>query len=427
MPHRQFLSWRLLAASTVAFLLLASFGLKRISSTTQADVCVLGGSEAGFTAAIQAARMGKKVVLVEPTGHPGGMMVEGIVKDIRFGSAIVIGGIAREVYTAIEAHYGRRPNFDSIGWHSRYEPSVAEAVIEQFLAQEKNLRVIRNTRIKENQGVQRVGTSIRSITLQNGETVAAQVFIDASVEGHLLHLAGISTETIREGNQQYKETKNGIQINNEHRQFQVPVDPYVVPGDSSSGLIPTIQAGALGTYGAPDKYIQGYCFRLCLTRDSANKIPIARPKDYDPAAYEIYRRYLRAGGQLFYPRVNRPHGKTDLGSWHDLSANLYGENWEYPAGDYATQDRVVQHHRDFTQGLIWFLQNDTAVDETTQANWAGWGLCRDEFTDNVGWPRRLYIRKCPAARGGLRNYRAPHTARAADAGRRPSSDCLVAA
>ena len=54
------------------------------------DVCVLGGSEAGCTAAIQAARMGKRTVLIEPTRHPGGMLVEGIGKDIRFGSACVI-------------------------------------------------------------------------------------------------------------------------------------------------------------------------------------------------------------------------------------------------------------------------------------------------------------------------------------------------
>ncbi len=45
------------------------------------DICILGGSEAGFTAAIQAARMGKRVVLIEPTGHPGGMVVEGLGQD----------------------------------------------------------------------------------------------------------------------------------------------------------------------------------------------------------------------------------------------------------------------------------------------------------------------------------------------------------
>jgi len=358
----------------------------------QTDICILGGSEAGFTAAIQAARMGKKVVLIEPTGHPGGMMVEGIVKDIRFGSAVVIGGITREIYTAIEARYGRSPDFDSIGWYSRYEPKVAEAVIEEFLAGEPNISIIRNSRIREKKGVEMDSNRIKRIMLENSQQVDADQFIDASIEGDLLNLAGVTTETIREGNQKYDETKNGIQVNNTYRQFEIKVDPYQEPGNPSSGLIATIQEGEPGEYGAPDHHIQGFCFRLVLTKDPANVIPIDKPSNYDPDDYEIYRRYLKAGGKLFYPRANRPNGKTDLGSWHDLSANLYGENWEYPAGDYDTKEKVVKHHEDFTRGLIWFLQNDPAVDEKTRSNWSGWGLCKDEFTDNKGWPRRLYIR-----------------------------------
>lgn len=356
------------------------------------DVCILGGSEAGFTAAIQASRSGKKVVLIEPTGHPGGMMVEGIVKDIRFGSARVIGGIVREVYTLIEAYYGMEPEFDNPEWYSRYEPSVAEKIIEGLLSQEVNIKIIRKVRIKENDGVVKDGPVIKHIILENGDVITAKIFIDASIEGHLIHFAGISTESIREGNGKYGETKNGIQTENHYRQFQINVDPYLIPGDANSGLIRTIQPGDLGEFGTADKHIQGFCYRMCLTKREDNRILLKQPINYDPARYEIYRRYLKAGGKLFHPVVNRHNGKTDVGSWHDLSANLYGENWQYPTGDYAQQDSIVEYHKNFTQGLIWFLQNDPEIDSITRANWEGWGLCRDEFKDNGHWPRRLYVR-----------------------------------
>lgn len=368
------------------------YGLISNPVSHNTDICILGGSEAGFTAAIQAARLGQRVVLIEPTGHPGGMLVEGLGKDIRFGNGHVIGGIAREFYIHVEKEYGGIPDFGNSKWYSKYEPSVAEAVIEKMLAEEENIEVIRGVRIKEKNGVKKQGTTIQSITLENNQTITASVFIDASIEGHLIHLAGITTETIREGTAKYGESLNGVQTHNTFKQFQVLVDPYQIPGDPSSGLIPTIQEGTLGPSGAPSKYIQGFCFRMCLTNNPSNVIPVKKPENYNPDTYEIYRRYLKAGGRLFYPVANRHNQKTDIGSWHDLSANLYGENWEYPAGNYEKQDQIVQYHRDFTMGLIWFLQHDPEVDSLTRAQWTGWGLPKDEFEDNGHWPRRLYIR-----------------------------------
>lgn len=376
----------------VLVFLLIQCDQQRNDHTLSADICILGGSEAGFTAAIQVSRLGKSVILIEPTGHPGGMLVEGLGKDIRFGSGRVIGGICREFYSQVEKHYGLTAEFDEPSWYSKYEPSVAEKTVEEMLAKEQQISIIRSVRIKENNGVEKEGARIIGIVLENGVKIKAKVFIDASIEGHLVHFAGVSTETIREGNEKYGESLNGVQGENTFRQFAVKVDPYIVEGDSMSGLIATVQSGEHGDHGSPSKYIQGFCFRMCLTKEDDNRIPIAKPKNYDQKKYEIYRRYLNLGGKLFKPVANRHNGKTDIGSWHDLSANLYGENWMYPAGSYQIQDSVIKYHREFTLGLLWFLQNDPDVDSLTRANWEGWGLPKDEFSDNEHWPRRLYIR-----------------------------------
>mgnify|MGYP003638744677 CR=1 FL=1 len=361
-------------------------------AATDADVVILSGSEAGFTAAIQAARMGKSVALIEPNGHPGGMVVEGIAGDIKHGNQAVVSGIAREFYRRIDAYYGRSgPVLKGV---PRYEPHTAEAVIEAMLGEHAGqISIHRGSRIREGAaGVKKDGTRLTAVVLEDGTQITGRVFVDASIEGHLLHFAGVTTATGRESNATYGETLNGIRAESHHRNFRIRIDPYREPGNPASGLIATIQPGELGTPGAADPHIMGFCFRLCLTRNPDLVVPIEKPANYDPATYEIYRRYFAAGGQLFAPGARLPNGKTDLGSWHDLSANLYGENVGYPAGDYAEQERIVRHHEDFTRGLIWFLQNDPTVPESQRRKWEGWGLCRDEFTDNGHWPRRLYIR-----------------------------------
>lgn len=361
-----------------------------LGETVEADIVVYGGSAAGFTAAIQAARMGRQVALVEPGQHVGGMSVEGLgssdINNHHFRNDMAIGGLAGEFYLRLGKRYGVE------GPQYRFESHVAERVIDESL-REHRVPVYRENRLSLQPGaVVKDGARITSIRMENGNVFRGRVFLDATIEGDLLAAAGVETVIGREPNSRYGETKNGIRSENQYRQFEVKVDPYVKPGDPASGLIPTIQDESLGTPGDGDHRVQGYCFRLCLTADPGNQIPVAKPGNYDRWNYEIYVRYLRAGGKLFRPEARLPNGKTDLGSWHDLSANLYGMNHDYPGGDFATRDRVYREHLTFVQGLIWFLQNDAEVNDETRRAWRGWGLCKDEFTDNGGWPRLLYVR-----------------------------------
>jgi hypothetical protein len=358
-----------------------------------AEIVVYGGSAAGVAAAVEAKRSGRDVLLVAPEKHLGGLSVEGLgASDINnhwFRNDVAAGGIALEFYTRIGRKYGQ----DKSAY--RFESKVAESVIDEML-REAGVAVRRESRLREpltsavkwNPGTKRIS----AIILEDGTAISGNAFIDATIEGDLITAAGVETVIGREPNSRYGETKNGIRAVNDYRQFPFRVDPYRIEGDPKSGVLPTIQDDPFGTPGDGDHRLQGYCFRICLTRDPNNQIPIEKPASYDPSQYELYRRFVRLGGQLFAPQANIPNGKTDLNSGHDLSANLYGMNYEYPGGTYATRERIYRYHREFTHGLMWFLANDPQLPESTHKRWQGWGMCRDEFTDNQGWPRSLYIR-----------------------------------
>ncbi len=270
--------------------------------------------------------------------------------------------------------------------------SAGERVIIAWL-KEAGVEIFRGNRLAESPAaIVKQGARILRLEMENGTCFGARVFVDGTIEGDLMKWAGVSCTWGREANDTYGETLNGVRGASTYRQFAVEVDPYVTPGQPSSGLLATLQDEPLGQPGSADRRIMGFCFRQCLTRIPGNRRPIEKPVDYDPTRYEIYRRYAAAGGTLFTPKENLPNGKTDLGSWHDLSGNLYGENHGYPDGTYAQRDAIYAHHRRFVHGLYWFLAHDPAMPPSVREAWAPWGLAADEFLDNEGWPRSLYIR-----------------------------------
>lgn len=371
--------------------------LGNAAENQSADIVVYGDSPSALSAAIELAENSRDVLLVCPVAHVGGMMVEGLGHqdiDGRSGSGAPIGGLTAEFFLRIGKAYA--PDAGKPRYH--FEAKVAQRVINEWL-EEKKVRQLRSARLSEEPGaVEKKDGRIVSLKLEGGGTITGKVFIDGTVEGDLMAAAGVTHTYGREGNAAYGENVGGILNPTSKDQYKVAVDPYVVPGDPASGVLTGVQNEEVGAHGAGDKAAMGFCLRLPLTRNPANKIPITAPPGYDPKNYELYRRYLEAGGMNEWldgpgsADANPTKKLFDLGSWHDLSGNLYGMNHEYPVATHAGREAIYRYHKEFTQGLIWWLSTDPSVPQKIRDEWSRWGLPADEFTDNGGWPRRLYVR-----------------------------------
>lgn len=369
--------------------LLLTAGALGAAEVVETDICVYGGTSGGVAAAVQGTRMGKSVSLAVFSTHLGGLSSGGLgATDV--GNTGSIGGVAREFYRRIGQRYGQTERFN-------FEPHVAREVYEAWLA-EIGVAPRWNQRLAS---VSKTGQRIVQITMEDGTIYRAKMFIDATYEGDLLAMAGVSFTFGREGTNAYGESLNGIRANTPAHQFSVNVDPYVVPGNPASGLLPFIQPGDGGTPGDGDQRIQAFNYRLCFTQNATNRLPHVVPPDYDPARYELLGRLLEArvaaGDTLtvnnFFGVSTMPNGKTDMNNNGAVSTDLIGMNWTYPTNSYAARAEMDREHLEYIQGLIQYLATSPRSPANLRTQMLSWGPCRDEWTGTGGYSPQIYVRE----------------------------------
>ena len=382
---------------------------RRDTQALSCDVAVYGGTPAGVTAAIQAARMGKKVLFLSFNKHVGGLTSGGLTAT-DYGKKESIGGLAQAFYTRA----GRIADFS---------PSQAEDLYLEML-KEAGVKVLFERPLSY---VKLEAGRIVSASFETGEVVEAKVFVDATYEGDLLAAADVSYHVGREPVSTYGESAAGQfpQAPGNFYQFcQLPISPYVDPDDPQSGLLPEISTEPEGKSGEGDYKVQAYNFRMHLS-NGEGRIPFPKPAAYDSERYDLLARFLNFDPKLRWtlnyttaamtdgPVQMRNGDSNNAGSF---SSDYIGGNYRWPDGTYqpgsfaelpATRrglpvalpelyelrEHIFQDHVRYQLGLLYFLANDPRVPAELQQRVRRFGLDSKEFKETGNWPHQLYVRE----------------------------------
>jgi hypothetical protein len=374
------------------------------------EVVVYGGTPAGVTAAIQAARQGKKTVFLSQNQHLGGMTSGGLTAT-DLGARESIGGLAMEYY--------RR-----MGRESHFRPAEAEALFLEML-DEAGVTVLLGRALES---VEMDGVRILSISMETGERIEAAMFLDTTYEGDLFAAAKVSYRVGREPADAYGESLGGqwqqVSWKDTYQFCRLPLSPYLQADRPESGLLPEISPEMPGKAGEGDFKVQAFNFRMHLS-DQPGKIPFPRPQGYDPGRYALLARFLNADPDIRWllnyttspmtdgPVQVKPGDCNNAGSF---SSDYVGGNYRWPDGTYQPgsfaelpaprrglampfralyelRERIFQEHLAYQQGLMYFLANNPQVPKALQARVNRFGLAPDAFPDTGHWPHQLYVRE----------------------------------
>ncbi len=325
----------------------------------EADVLVVGGSTGGVCAAIQAARLGVRVILVEETPWLGGMLTAAGVSAVD-GNHRLPSGLWGEFRQHLHDYYGG-PEQVATGWVSNtlFEPHVGEALMRQMAQAEASLEVVHGCWPAR---VLKTGARVCGVEFANELgallTVRATITIDATEYGDVLAAAGCTYDLGRDAR-----------------------------SDTGEPEAPEM----------PDPFIQDLTY-VALLKDygQGQDRSVRPPRGYNEQLYLGTCRELGGAG------TGVPDCERML-NYGRLPRNKYMINWPLHGNDCyvnvvevprASRRRLLQQAKRVTLGWIHFVQKHLA--------WERFGLVDDEFPTRDRLPLIPYNREARRLRGLVR-------------------------
>jgi hypothetical protein len=184
---------------------MSTYTLKReIPVEEDFDLVVAGGGPAGSAAAISAARLGAKVLLLEATGCLGGMGTSGLVTTfgpISDGKQMIVGGIMKQIVQALQQRGQLGPHVVPEYLHSQlnrwvpFKPEGLKRLLDEMV-QDAGVDVRFFTRVID---AEVTGTKVDGVVISNVEGyryIRAKTYIDATGDAALSDLCGAECKVI---------------------------------------------------------------------------------------------------------------------------------------------------------------------------------------------------------------------------------------
>ncbi|MBN1153993.1 FAD-dependent oxidoreductase [candidate division KSB1 bacterium] len=321
------------------------------------EILVAGGGTSGVCAALQSARMGRKVIIVEETQWLGGMLTSAGVSAID-GNHLLPSGMWGEFRDLLYDHYGGAKAV-ATGWvsHTMFEPSVGAKIFRELVASERNITVYYGYRVDH---VLMEGDRVLGAEFVNTQgdrlRIEAYVTIEATEYGDVLALAGCDYMTGRESKSQFGEEA-------------APEKPDDIIQDLTYvAILKDYGAGMHTTIDPPDGYnseVYRECCRKMNDEQNASLLDSQRMLEY---------------GKL-------PNRKYMI-NWPDYGNDYYLNLLEL---SYSERIEKLEAARKHTLGMVYYIQ--------TSLGYSNLGLANNEFPTADRLPFIPYHRESRRVRG----------------------------